>query len=250
MLLTNGCSFVWGDELEGHKDEPPSHWHLTFTHQLAEKLGTDYVNLGTCGGGNDKIFRDTMDYLRNNRKPSHIVILWSAYERYEHCEAMSKMREENFYLPRKQCMTQISPERTTLINSRDRPIITKYLTKSRDLRHDILKTMTYMVNIQYVCKLLDIKLLQGFFHVRMKNGLLKTMRPKNRDKNWGEWMDYIQGLIDELDESSQIGIRTSLTDFYSCAVANYELMPHSHPPAEAHAEYAGLLYSWFEKYYK
>ena len=57
MLVTNGCSFVWGDELDGFMEG--EHNHLTFTHRLAEKLGIEYRNISSCGNCNTKIFRDT-----------------------------------------------------------------------------------------------------------------------------------------------------------------------------------------------
>ena len=53
MLLTAGCSFVWGDELEGFDQDPPTHWGLTFTSIVARKLGIDYENRGVCGACND-----------------------------------------------------------------------------------------------------------------------------------------------------------------------------------------------------
>ena len=43
MLLTAGCSFVWGDELDGFDQDPPTHQRLTFTH-LCGEIGVDYVN--------------------------------------------------------------------------------------------------------------------------------------------------------------------------------------------------------------
>ena len=37
MILFNGCSFVWGDELPGYDDSPPSHIPLRFSTKLAAK---------------------------------------------------------------------------------------------------------------------------------------------------------------------------------------------------------------------
>ena len=87
MLLTNGCSFVWGDELDGYDDSPPTHEEYTFTYKLSEQLGIPYVNIAQCGSCNQKIFRDTTDYLRTCKElPTHIVILWSSWQREEVAE--------------------------------------------------------------------------------------------------------------------------------------------------------------------
>ena len=42
-LLTTGCSFVWGDELDGYDNNPPTHWDKTFTYKLADTLGLEPV---------------------------------------------------------------------------------------------------------------------------------------------------------------------------------------------------------------
>ena len=43
MLVTNGCSFVWGDELDGFMEG--NHWESTFTWKLAEELGIEHKNI-------------------------------------------------------------------------------------------------------------------------------------------------------------------------------------------------------------
>src|SRR5210317_1927359 len=85
MLLTNGCSFVWGDELEGYTRN--KHTKHTFSYKLSRHLDIPYENLACCGSGNSKIFRDTINYLRTSKnKITHMVILWSSWARDEIAE--------------------------------------------------------------------------------------------------------------------------------------------------------------------
>jgi hypothetical protein len=250
MLVTNGCSFVWGDELEGFDNDPPTHWHSTFTHQLAEKLGVEYVNLSTCGASNHKIFRDTMKYIRCNPKPDYMVILWSAWQRFEHCEPKTEEEEKQILkIERWGSMTQASPERTSNINEKDRPAVTEYVVNHKSIRHDIVVQLDYMVNMQYICEMKGIKLLQGVFHERMKRNLMSTFHPKHHENNWTPWMDVAMSLYDELKLRSKIGLHGSMSDLYSLAKSQFDIKPYGHPDEAAHTEYANLLYHWFHRHY-
>ena len=75
MLLVAGCSFAWGDELVGSRNNPPTHQDLVFGSILSKKLDLEYINIAACGNCNYKIFRDIMSNLHLN--PSHIFVLWS-----------------------------------------------------------------------------------------------------------------------------------------------------------------------------
>ena len=118
MLLTAGCSFVWGDELDGFDQDPPTHQRLTFTHLLADKLGIDYVNRGVCGACNDKIFREVTDWLHNHpdELPTHMVVMWSAFQRAEVVEYMPDERDVK--IGRQNDVTQFSALRTECIYDR------------------------------------------------------------------------------------------------------------------------------------
>ena len=78
-LLTTGCSFVWGDELDGYDNNPPTHWDKTFTYKLADTLGLEPVIIAECGNSNHKIYRDLIDYLTDpeNDDPEMIFVSWS-----------------------------------------------------------------------------------------------------------------------------------------------------------------------------
>jgi hypothetical protein len=248
VLVTNGCSFVWGDELDGYDDSPPTHWEHTFTHKLAEKLGCEYTNIATCGASNHKIFRDTVDYLINKPKPEYLVILWSAWQRDEHFEAMSKEREDSLKIQRWNNATQISPERVANINNHDRDIVGKYMRDIKNLRHHITSSITYMLSIQQLCDSMGIKLIQGVFHERMKHNLMSLMHEKHRDDNWSDWMDYESRRLDMLREECKIGLN-KYTDFYSYAKVYHNIKPYYHPDEESHTGYANILHDIILEYH-
>lgn len=72
-LVTNGCSFTFGDELDDPKTQA---WPAL----LAKKLNLPIVNLALPGTGNDCILRRTTEYLyensTTNSKPL-VIIGWS-----------------------------------------------------------------------------------------------------------------------------------------------------------------------------
>lgn len=237
---------MWGDELDGCFDSPPSHWKHTFTHKLAERLGCEYTNLGTCGASNHKIFRDTVNHLMTQPKPEYLIILWSAWQREEHCEAMSQVREDALKIQRWACMTQISPERTRNLNNVEKERVEKYL-KVKNVRQCITSTVTYMLAIQQLCDTMGIKVLQGVFHERMKYNFMSVMHPKHRELRWGEWMDYEGHRMSLLREECKIGLN-GITDFYSYSKANHDLKEFGHPDEDAHTGYADILHGCIEKY--
>ena len=79
-LLVNGCSFTVEDVLD------PDNWGAL----LARKLGVlnNYTNLALGGGGNDRIYRTTIEYLENLNdkyyKELMVIICWSFEPRREY----------------------------------------------------------------------------------------------------------------------------------------------------------------------
>jgi len=245
MLLTNGCSFVFGDELPGYETE--EHWHHTFTYKLAEKLKIDWVNLGTCGGSNQKIFRDTIHYLNDptKEKPTHIVILWSAWQREEVCENHSDDFEKERELKRTHCMTQISPARVSNL----KPELRKPLDTLYDCydvtRTGIIRTLSYMENMELVCNALGIKLIQGVFHELMYRNLLDKLHRRNRNMDWGTWMDWVEETYGRLPKTSRVGM-SEYEDLYSVG-KRHKILEYGHPDEHAQTEYAQILYDIFEE---
>lgn len=243
MLLTNGCSFVWGDELEGCYDDPPTHWPHTFTHKLAELLGgMEYINLGTCGGGNDKIFRDTVRYLSNpdNKKPTHMVILWSGWSRAEMAEHWTEDQEIVAKVQRFDGMSQFSPERiNNLLEHKWGPTMMFYET-SYELRTDIQHGLDKMVAMQLLADSMNIKLIQGCFHHMMKDQMAGTISETASTGMYTKWAKSVRKSMELLRKESKVGL-SHWQDMYSMALERFSTKEGNHPDEDTHTEYANLL---------
>lgn len=246
MLVTNGCSFVWGDELEGYDHEPPAHEHLTFTYQLAEKLGCEYANLSRCGNGNDKIFRDTVAYLSGpNPKPTHMVILWSAWARQEIAENHSEEEAEQLKVQKWDNMTQFSPIRNNYLKTINRDVVTKYFDAINN-RTNIIHHLSYMQSMQLLCDSMGIKLIQGVFHRRNWENILQYQKPGYRDRDWGPWMDFVNNQLGSLRPECRVGLG-HYRDLFSVGKEDFKIKEFGHPDEGANEEYARLLHHIFGK---
>ena len=94
-LYTNGCSFVWGDEIQNPND---SNWQ--FTHRwskiLSDKMGVEEINHAQNGSSNNRIYRTTKDWIFNNKdklKDTFIVLGWSQSVRTERYNDIANMYE-------------------------------------------------------------------------------------------------------------------------------------------------------------
>jgi len=258
MLLTAGCSFVWGDELEGFDNDPPTHWDLTFTHLLADKLQMPYVNLGMCGSSNDRIFRDVIDHLHDPEKenPSHIVIMWSAWQRAELIEEQPASRLKTMGLTAPLDHIQFSPFRISVLNpGRRRELLTEYYEKHYDSKTDISHGVTKMKTMEVICKSLGIKLIQGAFHGRMFQNILRVLtntpsQENTDDRNIAEYVPefaaWLKQSISSLDDSSRVGLGRH-KDLFSIGVAIDDLKEFDHPGERSQVIFADFLHHEFEK---
>jgi len=246
MLVTNGCSFVWGDELVGYDHNPPTHHHLTFTHKLSELLRIPYDNLARCGNGNDKIFRDTILRLNdpNLPEPTHMVILWSAWQRQEYANRIDRKKYAKSKAGIEDCMIQFSEERTVYTDERHWGAITKYYNEFYDVRTSIIHQLNYMITMQTLCEAKGIKLIQGAFHKRMIDNLSRVMG--DHSARWREYNDKIEYMISLLKPTSRIGLG-QWTDMFSMAndTEGFYIKPANHPCEGTHHEYAKLLHHIF-----
>ena len=91
IIVYNGDSFTYGDELRGSRNstgqEFDTHHHHTYAYKLSSRLNKKYVNLAQNGSSNTKIFRRTIDFLETRKeKIDLIVVTWSGWGRFEICE--------------------------------------------------------------------------------------------------------------------------------------------------------------------
>tara|TARA_R110000744_G_scaffold68358_1_gene139080 strand:+ start:1403 stop:2218 length:816 start_codon:yes stop_codon:yes gene_type:complete len=270
MLLLNGCSFVWGDELEGFDTSPTTHWPLTFGHQLAEKLDIDYDNIAACGNCNQKIFRDTIDYLTTKDVPSHMVILWSDPIRKETLLEVTEEDEERMLkVPRSISMTQwhenrfqdlelsMSPRvvqefsNHLLFNNvktfkRDRRTVDVYLsTFCTGMTHQL----SLMLAMQTLCDGMNIKLVQGIFHrnarIELAKYLTRIERQKETSQQVKDWRLWVFSVLEKLRPECQVGLSEgddkTIRDFQEPR----PLKKQGHPDEQAHKEFAEYIVELF-----
>jgi hypothetical protein len=249
LLLTNGCSFVWGDELPGWDDEPPSHWDHTFTHKLGGLLDMPYENLGTCGASNEKIFRDTLSYLMDPEKedPTHMAILWSAWQRNEFAENRSVEFETEANIKRWQCMTQISPTRLHNLRPDTRRTYEEALFYIDTDRTGVIQGLSKIQAMELICESRGIKLIQGTFHKRCYENILNLSKPRYRmtDEPWTEWIDFTQGQLKSLKDTSRQGLGKGKS-FFEIGGDEGTIQKYGHPCEKGHTAYAKVLHELFE----
>jgi hypothetical protein len=253
MLLTAGCSFVWGDELKGFDNNPPTHWPLTFTHILAGKMAMPYINLGSCGAGNDKIFREVTDYLHHPRQETpvtHIVVIWSAFQRAELVEYMPKERE--IKIQRQGDVTQFSPLRTEgIYDLNKRRVMNDWFDTAYDSRTDVMHTLTKMKTLELLCDSMDIKLVQGFFHRRCWSNIMAILRnsvsdedDKSSSKSMPLYISWLKDSIADLKPTSRVGAGKG-KDLYTIAIENNDLKTYGHPGEKSQVIFSDFLHKKF-----
>jgi len=267
MLLTNGCSFVWGDELEGYEDKPPTHYPHTFTHQLANNLGVEYTNLAWCGNCNEKIFRDVITYLTTKEKPSHLVILWSDPLRKEQ---LLEVRDERLpQVPRQISMTQWHENRAEDLELSMSPTIARKWSRNeiynKKLSFDrvprvvdmavstfgtpLTHQLTMQATIQKLCDAMDIKVVQGTFHSLVRKQLNFCMeRIKKHEHNCGgqvvQWRNWVLDTLAFIRPECQLGLVDGETLWDK--QGDRPLKEHGHTDEQSHKEYAEYLTTVFE----
>lgn len=260
MLLTAGCSFVWGDELNGFDQDPPTHHELTFTHLLAERLDMPYINMGICGSGNDRIFRHVTDYLHNpeNEKPKLMVIMWSAWQRMEMVEYMPMKREIDMGCNRPEDATQFSPVRVDVLASRHaRGLLKLHFEQSYDSRTDIMHGLTKMKAMEVICDGLGIPLIQGVFHNRCWSNVLSVLKGEGAlddgDMVEGQplgdtpaYRTWLKDAVGSLKSTSRIGLGRG-PSMYEIAKKIDDVKEFGHPGERTQVLFAEMLENTYKE---
>ena len=261
MLLTAGCSFVWGDELKGFDNEPPTHWEHTFTHLLADKLDIEYSNRGFCGACNDKIFREVTDFLHSHPYKddiTHLVVIWSAWQRKEVVEYMPSERDVK--IGRQLDVTQFSQLRTeTIYNKEWRHAYKKMLDTAYDSRTVIMHTISKMKALEVLCDAAGIKLIQGVFHSRNWSNIMSILTDQHPDDSSAKLTenenlidsipDYKKWLLDSigsLKDTSRIGLGRGKDLFTICREIG-DMREFGHPGEKSQIIFANQLHETFAK---
>ena len=247
MLYANGCSFVWGDELEGCYDNPPTHQHLTFVSHIAKKLGIEYVNQGACGASNHKIFRDTILWLSSeeSEKCTHVIIVWSAWRRDELPYDIPPERESQYRVPMYRSIIQYSDSRIEeipYIEKTDKVILREFqnLNKKYYYRKFISQQLSYMIAIDQLCESRGIKLIMSNFHKYNWRDLVRAVKDKRKGGTIKEWVDLVGLMIGRLPKNCRIGLAVG-EDMYDFCSKRDVLSPKGHPDEKGHVLYADYL---------
>ena len=94
-LYTNGCSFVYGDELSNPNDNEwleKKRWSRIFS----EKYNVKEINESENGSSNNRIYRTTKDWVLGNKdklEDTFVVLGWSQSVRTEKYNDEAAMHE-------------------------------------------------------------------------------------------------------------------------------------------------------------
>lgn len=253
IVLSNGDSFTYGDELPGSRNPEglrfDTHHHHTFTHKLSEKLGKEYVNIGRNGSSNMKIFRRTMDniMLHGPDNIDLLMVTWSNFGRFEICEPFKFHDDKVVFIHSESNMNQIIPDQHAThmelryagpIPERER-ILKEYVRNVLTHHTQVFHALNFMTQIQWICDQLNIPVIQGVIHGDMYKNYLHTLQ-RNDD-----WKDYKHEAILKyrmLREECRIGFGV-YKDIYFTGVDNgHEVLPMGHVDENAHTDYANMLY--------
>lgn len=274
ILLTNGDSFTYGDELPGSRraDEngkilEGKHHHLTFTHKLAEKLGVDYVNLAHNGSSNQKIFRRTTTFFQQSSKEvDYLVLTWSSWGRIEVVTDFHPNEDKSMYMLQETNMNQIIPDHYSRAlafglrhwdirddekldwNPEDEKRIVRiacdWVNHVYTMFTPILHHLNYMCIMQDMCDAKGIKLIQGMIHPDLWSNLKRCLMQKDRYPHWAhEVLFYLEYLRPEC----RVGLG-HYQDMTSMARENddFFIYPKGHPCEGTHSAYADQLYDIFQ----
>lgn len=254
ILLTNGDSFTYGDELLGSRNpkgfEFDTHHQYTYTHVLSQLLNKNYVNLGKNGASNSKIFRSTMRFLQTtSKKIDLLVITWTQWGRFEIANSWQLDGDRQIFIPFEDNMNSIiasqrssgfmfntkndeDPERTAILKSYFEDVLT--------MQTQIIHSLTYMRTIQHFCDILGIKVMQGIIHTGSYHNMLYTLR---NTEGWEQYVEYVQESMNYLRPECKIGLGY-YTDIYSLheQIPDAEVRPMGHVCEKTQKAYAEMLY--------
>jgi len=82
-VISFGCSFTWGDEIDG--ENQCVHSENSYAGLIAQHFSVPYLCLAIPGIGNDAIERMVTEYLMQDKQTGDIVVIgWSALTRREY----------------------------------------------------------------------------------------------------------------------------------------------------------------------
>lgn len=233
MLLVNGCSYTYGDELESPETE-------RWAYHLANSMGVELKCLAEGGSSNYKIYRDTMKFLQKHHTEeiTQLIVMWSAFERVE---VYDRQYNTNTDIP----MVQMSPSRTRSSNEhikKNRDSWESFYTDIFNTQTGIIHTLGYMTDLAWICHRLNIKLLQTWFHPHCVRVIDKFINSRPRTETDKKFIEHIRGDLEFLPDKSKIGYLDNNLTFDDFTIVNkLDLCPDGHPGPEAHREFSKYI---------
>lgn len=233
MILFNGCSFTYGDELKDSEN-------TCFAALAGKKLNQDFKNLGTPGGSNHRIVRTTFANLDENIKAA--VIQWTSPTRFEHF-AQDSLETNDGY--RKVTLQKLGP----IQKHHDRTIwrifhanqysktnlaLKKYAVLVRTYRANCIEFLYQVHQIQTTLRLANIP----YFMVNGLKEIHQDIFPDNLSHlrnscpvyNKIDWSDKVW-LLDPKTDSIEDWTKRN----------NYAIGVGEHPLEEAHDAFSDII---------
>ena len=235
MLVLNGCSYTYGDEL----DDPSTQ---CWGYHLANDLNLPLMNLAEGGSCNSKIYRDTIDFLmsHNTEDITQLIIMWSAFERFEVYDRTVDLPSDP-----ELSLIQMSPSRTNSKNkmiSKNKESWEGFYADLYNTHTGIVHTLTYMSSIAWICHRLNIKVLQTWFHPFCVRVLSELYAKEPKTKAEAKLIRYVRNKLDFLPNNNKVGFLDDIMTFDDFTITNkYKLCPEGHPGAEAHKAFSKYL---------
>lgn len=261
-LLVSGCSFTYGDELDNIEAE---RWS---TH-LGVLLDMEVENVASPGNSNKAIWRSVKEKLINQNDITHLVVLWSAFERVEvldltyglqyDLDSNDSVKSQDGAFRSANPFTQMSPARLDVHPYRLlKEEMHNYYNQIYSQEGAILDSLFYMKDVYNTCALLGIEAYGGVFHQNVNFTIAKTFT-QTRLKNYGKRLTRIKTMHDDMrngfDPKQKIGMtNVNTNDAFARQRAQYlsfneftethkyEKRPGGHPGPEAHKRYAEYLF--------
>ena len=224
MIYWNGCSFVQGMELLHPMEDG-------FPHLVSKHFNVKCRKQSKVGGSNERIFRTSTHYLATHN-PTLAVFVWTTPNRFEYLAEGNLWRNagwSSFGFDRRKL--QINPEFSQIVKHPDMTRqhhlgLSNYGIYVRNIRYNLIQTLTFINAMKKYCKALDIPSLHYFVSKGQLTHALHTLDEKYYEATniiWEEFSLNRQQWLELIPE-----LKTE--DFYTmCQRHKVAFGPKDHP---------------------
>jgi hypothetical protein len=221
-LYTNGCSFVWGDELEDRKNE-------AFPYLLKNRLNCELLNDSQKGSSNQRILRTT---LKQNLNDYFVIIGWSSIYRYEYYS--DGLWTE--VLPRDGAKFRGDEKFKIMKYIKDEWFIVNFLNQVLALQNHLkYHNIPFFFFLSFAGAPIDGEKKYGYDE---RNSAFP-------DKPIVDWVDYYSEFFDLVDRKTFPSLFNNELGFRDYCLKNGQKMTlgfNGHPTKESHKLWADYLY--------